>query len=575
MNLKIVYISCCFLVINSVTSFSQSTYFEISKNLEIFNNVFKELNTYYVDETKPGELMEKAIDSMLKELDPYTQFIPESEIEDFRFQTTGQYGGIGSLIRKVGDYVVIAEPYKGFPADKAGLKIGDRIIQIDDIPMKNKTVEDVSKLLKGEPGKKVNVTIERLKKSKYDIFSGQTYQEVTEESKNILITREKIKISSVPYHGMIDKYGYIKLSRFTRNCTNEVRSALLDLESKNELEGLILDLRMNPGGLLNEAIKLCNLFIEKDVLIVETKGRNSDWNKTYKTKAQPHNTDLPIIILVDQGSASASEIVAGTMQDLDRGIVIGNKTFGKGLVQQTKKLNYNSQLKLTVAKYYTPSGRCIQAINYSNEDEILPDSLRTEFKTKNGRSVFDGGGVDPDIIIDLDSIPKILYSLINKQLIFQFGNDYSSSKEKIPSPEIFNVSDSIYEAFIKFVNNTEFKFETISEKKIKELNEVLISEGYKKGLVINNTDLIQQLEKEIEILKIKDIQKYKKEISKLISSDLMVRYYYNRGRIQSSLKDDKAILSALELLKNKEVYNQRFLVHPYNTDLQENKNLFD
>ena len=559
MNLKIVYISFSFLLINSLTSFSQSNYFEISKNLEIFNNVFKELNTYYVDDTKPGELMEKAIDSMLKELDPYTQYIPESEIEDFRFQTTGQYGGIGSLIRQVGDYVVIAEPYKGFPADKAGLKIGDKIIQIDDIPMKNKTVEDVSKLLKGEPGKKVNVIIERLGGSQYDFsFNGGSIN-LNNQTKNIEITREKIKISSVPYHGMIDKYGYIKLTRFTRNCTNEVRSALLDLESKNELEGLILDLRMNPGGLLNEAIKLCNLFIEKDVLIVETKGRNSDWNKKYKTKAKPHDTDLPIIILVDQGSASASEIVAGTMQDLDRGIVIGNKTFGKGLVQQTKKLNYNSQLKLTVAKYYTPSGRCIQAINYSNEDEILPDSLRTEFKTKNGRSVFDGGGVDPDIIIDLDSIPKILYSLINKQLIFQFGNHYSSSKEKIPSPEIFNVSDSIYESFIKFVNNNEFEFETISEKKIKELSEILVDEGYKKDLILNNTDLIKQLEKEIENLKQDDIRKYKKEISKLISSDLMVRYYYNKGRIQSSLKDDKAIKAALKSLKDKKTYKKQFL----------------
>ena len=527
------------LMMISFSSFGQSTYFEISKNLEIFNNVFKELNIYYVDETEPGNLMEKAIDSMLKELDPYTQYIPESEIEDFRFQTTGQYGGIGSLIRKINEYVVIAEPYKGFPADKAGLKIGDKIIKIDDVLMKNKNVEDVSKLLKGEPGKKVNVQVQRLNH---------------EELLNLEITREKIKISSVPYSGIIDKYGYIKLSKFTRNCSNEVRSALLDLEAKNNLEGLILDLRGNPGGLLNEAIKLCNLFIEKNTVIVETKGRNSEWNKVYKTKSNAYNTELPIIVLVDEGSASASEIVAGTIQDLDRGIVIGNKTFGKGLVQQTKKLNYNSQLKLTVAKYYTPSGRCIQAINYSNENKVLPDSLRTEFKTKNGRSVFDGGGIDPDVKIDLDSIPKILISLIQKQLIFEFGNYYYSTHTEIDKPIDFNISDDLYEDFITFINNEKFDFETSSEKKIDDLNEVLNFEGYKDAL--NKTGLITLIKEEIEKLKQNDIKKYKEEISKLILSDLVVRYYYKKGRIEAMIKFDKTIEAALQTLESKEDYNK-------------------
>ena len=390
---KFIYLLSFLFLFKSLNS--QSNYFEISKNLEIFNNVYKELNTYYVDDTEPGKLMKEAIDAMLKKLDPYTQYIPESEIEDFRFQTTGQYGGIGSLIRKVGDYVMIAEPYKGFPADKSGLKIGDKIIKIDDISMKDKSVEDVSKLLKGEPGKKVNISVSRINNS--DIIK-------------IPVTREKIKISSVPYSGLIDDIGYVKLNRFTRNCSNEVKNAIIKLESEKELKGIIIDLRMNPGGLLNEAIKLCNIFIEKNTKIVETKGRNSDWNKVYKTKSSAYNTEMPVVVLVNQGSASASEIFAGTLQDLDRGIVIGNKTFGKGLVQQTRKLDYNSQLKLTVAKYYTPSGRCIQEINYSDEKQTLPDSLRTEFKTKNKRSVFDGGGVDPDIIIEEDSIPKIIFN---------------------------------------------------------------------------------------------------------------------------------------------------------------------
>jgi len=539
MHVKKIYIFFFILLTSWSTSFSQSNYFEISKNLEIFNNVFKELNTFYVDETEPGNLMEKAIDAMLQELDPYTQFIPESEIEDFRFQTTGQYGGIGSLIRKIGEYVIIAEPYQGFPADKAGLKIGDKIIKIDDIDMKNKNVEDVSKLLKGEPGKKVNVLIERLNQEKL---------------LNIEITREKIKISSVPYHGMIDKYGYIKLSRFTRNCSNEVRSALLDLEGQHNVEGLILDLRGNPGGLLNEAIKLCNLFIEKNTIIVETKGRNSDWNKVYKTKANAHNTKIPIVVLVDEGSASASEIVAGTVQDLDRGLVIGNKTFGKGLVQQTRKLNYNSQLKLTVAKYYTPSGRCIQAINYSNENKILPDSLRTEFKTKNGRSVFDGGGIDPDINIDADSIPKIIFSLIQKQLIFEFGNHYSSSLKKINSIQDFTISDKIYEDFITFINEQEFEFETLSEKKIKDLTEMLIFEGYESEL--NKTGLVTLLQKEIKKLKKNDIKKHKTQISQLILSDLIVRYYYKSGRIKALLKFDKTIEAAVQALENNVTYHK-------------------
>ena len=541
MNLKNIYIFFFLSLSSLFFSFSQSNYFEISKNLEIFNNVFKELNTFYVDETEPGNLMEKAIDSMLKELDPYTQFIPESEIEDFRFQTTGQYGGIGSLIRKIDEYVVIAEPYKDFPADKAGLKIGDKIIKIDDIDMKNKNVEDVSKLLKGEPGKKVDVLVERLNQEKL---------------LNIEITREKIKISSVPYHGMIDSYGYIKLSRFTRNCSNEVRSALLDLEKNYNLEGLILDLRGNPGGLLNEAIKICNLFIEKNTIIVETKGRNSEWNKVYKTKADSHNTKIPVIVLVDEGSASASEIVAGTIQDLDRGLVIGNKTFGKGLVQQTKKLNYIAQLKLTVAKYYTPSGRCIQTINYSDEKSILPDSLRTEFKTKNGRSVFDGGGIDPDINIDLDSIPKIIYSLVQKQLIFKFGTYYSSlNQEKNEKYNLnqFSVSDEMYEDFIKYINEEEFDFETTSEKKINDLMEVLKFEGYQNS--INETKLIKLLKEEISNLKQKDILKYKKEISELILLDLIVRYYYNHGRIEASLKFDKAIDAAIKAFGNKKTYN--------------------
>ena len=518
---------------------SQSNYFEISKNLEIFNNVYKELNTYYVDDTEPGKLMKEAIDAMLKKLDPYTQYIPESEIEDFRFQTTGQYGGIGSLIRKVGDYVTIAEPYKGFPADKSGLKIGDKIIKIDGISMKDKSVEDVSKLLKGEPGKKVNISINRINSS--DLLE-------------IPVTREKIKISSVPYFGLIDDIGYVKLNKFTRNCSNEVKMAILELESKKELKGVIIDLRMNPGGLLNEAIKLCNIFIEKNTKIVETKGRNSDWNKVYKTKSSAHNTEIPIVVLVNQGSASASEIFAGTLQDLDRGVVIGNKTFGKGLVQQSRKLNYNSQLKLTVAKYYTPSGRCIQEINYSDQKNVLPDSLRTEFKTKNKRSVFDGGGVDPDIVIESDSVPKIIFNLIQQQLIFKFGNYYASKISDIGSLNNFAITDEIYNLFTNFLDEQEFQFETLSDEKISDLEETLLFENY--NIRIKETGLLEKIKEEIMQLKKQDLKKYKKDISKLILSDIVVRYYYNEGRIEALLKDDPAISNAKNILNDPKAYNK-------------------
>ncbi|MBH75909.1 MAG: peptidase S41 [Flavobacteriales bacterium] len=534
---KFIYILSFLFLFNSLNS--QSNYFEISKNLEIFNNVYKELNTYYVDDTEPGKLMKEGIDAMLKKLDPYTQYIPESEIEDFRFQTTGQYGGIGSLIRKVGDYVIIAEPYKDFPADKSGLKIGDKIIKIDGISMKDKSVEDVSKLLKGEPGKKVNISVSRISGS--DIFE-------------IPVTREKIKISSVPYSGLIDDIGYVKLNKFTRNCANEVKNEILKLESEKALKGIIIDLRMNPGGLLNEAIKLCNIFIEKNTKIVETKGRNTDWNKVYKTKSSAYNTEIPVVVLVNQGSASASEIFAGTLQDLDRGIVVGTKTFGKGLVQQTRKLNYNSQLKLTVAKYYTPSGRCIQEINYSDEKNTLPDSLRTEFKTKNKRSVFDGGGVDPDIIVETDSIPKIIFNLVQKQLIFKFGNYYSSKVSDIGSMNKFKITDEIYDLFKEFLKREEFQFETLSDEKINDLEETLLFEGY--DIKLKETGLLKKIKEEILQLKNQDINKYKKDISKIILSDIIVRYYYNEGRIESSLKEDAAILDAIKILNDTKAYNK-------------------
>lgn len=357
-------------------------YFEITKNLEIFTELYKELNIYYVDETKPGELMKTGIDAMLKSLDPYTNYIPESDIEDYRFMTTGQYGGIGALIKKKGDYVVISEPYEGFPAFKAGLIAGDRIIKIDDKDAKGMETQEVSGLLKGQSGTKVKVTIER---------------EAEPEQFVVDLERQKIKIPDVPFYGFVDAdstVGYIKLTSFTATASSGVRSAMKDLKARG-MNKMVLDLRGNGGGLLHEAVNIVNLFVPRNQVVVETKGKIKEWDKTYRTLSEPMEREMPLVILVDGGSASASEIVSGALQDLDRAVVVGTRTFGKGLVQQTRDLFYNSKLKLTVAKYYIPSGRCIQRLDYGDRDDsgkakAVADSLRKEFQTVGGRPVLDG-----------------------------------------------------------------------------------------------------------------------------------------------------------------------------------------
>ena len=423
-----------------------SNYFEITKNLEIFNNIYREINSYYVDPVDPGELMHSTIDTMLKRLDPYTKYIPESEIEDFRFQTTGDYGGIGSTIRKVDQFIVIYEPYENFPADKAGLKMGDILIEIDKQEIINYTTEDVSELLKGTPGTTVNVKIKRWQHNKYEVIE-------------YAIIREKIHIPSVPYSGIIsENIGYVKLKRFTKNCTQEVEKALNELDS-NKLNGLILDLRSNPGGLLNESINLSNLFINKNEVVVTTNGKNVEWEKIYKTKKTPKYKNLPLVILVNESSASASEIVAGAIQDLDRGIIIGNKTYGKGLVQQSRKLSYNARLKVTVAKYYTPSGRCIQNVNHTkgynnylekenvnNQQDSLNDNRKT-FQTRSGRTVYDGGGIDPDVKIKQIEYPDILIELVRNNHIFKYGNLIHNTLPKYNSASEFSFSDDYYNQF--------------------------------------------------------------------------------------------------------------------------------
>ena len=516
-------------------------YFETSKNLEIFTDLYKELDIFYVDEINSGDLIKTAIDEMLSSLDPYTAYIPESDIEDYRFMTTGQYGGIGAMITKRKEFVYISEPYEGFPAQKAGLMAGDKIVEINGKSAEGKTSEEISSVLKGQPNTEVSILIER---------NGETF--------NKTFNRQKVTVKSVPYYGFLeDGIGYIKLRSFTRNCANDIKNALTDLKSQQDLKGIVLDLRSNPGGLLNESIDIVNLFIDKGEEIVITKGKIKDWEKRYVSKKAPIDKETPLVILINSSSASASEIVSGSIQDLDRGVVIGRKSFGKGLVQQTRKLPYNSQLKVTVAKYYIPSGRCIQAVDYSNRNEDgsvgqVPDSLISTFTTRNGREVKDGGGINPDIIIKNDEISDIAISLMNKRLIFDFATQFRYENDKILEVENFEITDEIYKQFILFLSDKEYKYTTATQEALDIFKEIVEEEGTSELL----SEEINLLLDKIENNKKNDLENNKSEIKTFLSGEIVSRYYYQKGRIIERLKHDKDIDAALKIFNNIEDYNE-------------------
>lgn len=513
------------------------SYFEVSKNLDIFATLFRELNIYYVDETNPGDLMKKGIDDMLESLDPYTNYIPESEIEDYRYMTTGQYGGIGALIRQDGDYVIISEPYEGFPAQKADLRAGDKILKINDTDAKGKKTEDISKFLKGQPSSTIKLLLER------------------EGEKNPIektINREEIKIKSVSYSNMISPtIGYIKLTGFTENAANEVKDALLELKKNPGLKSIVLDLRGNPGGLLKEAVDIVNLFEEKGTDIVSTRGKVKDWDQTHKAMNSPIDLNIPIAILIDRGSASASEIVSGALQDLDRGVVIGQRSYGKGLVQQTRPLSYNAQLKVTVAKYYTPSGRCIQALDYSHRNDDgsvakIPDSLISAFKTKNGRIVYDGGGVAPDIKTEAQKYSSILGSLASKNLIFNYATKYRIAHATIDSARDFRLTDAEYDDFVAFLNGKDYDYTTKTEKTLEELKDDAKDDKALDAL----KDDIEALKAKVTHNKKDDLVKYKPEIKQFLEEDIASRYYYQKGRLEATLKDDSDLKEAMSLLND-------------------------
>ncbi len=518
--------------------------FEIAKNLDIYHTLFRELNMFYVDEVNPNKLVKTSIDKMLGSLDPYTNFISEDEMEDFRFMTTGEYAGIGALISKQNNTIVIAEPYEGFPAQKFGLKAGDILLEVEGKATDAMSTEDVSTLLKGPANKPVKIKYQRPGEKK---------------PTTVDVVREKISIDAVPYSGMLDeKTAYIRLSNFTANCSKEVKDAFLELK-KNKPESLILDLRGNPGGLLMESVEIVNLFVPKGSEIVSTRGKVTQWDKVYKANSNPIDTTIKIAVLTNRGSASASEIVAGAIQDLDRGIVVGTRTFGKGLVQTTRDLSYNTKLKVTTAKYYIPSGRCIQALDYAHRNDDgsvghIPDSLITEFTTKKGRKVYDGGGVAPDVKIESDEISSLAIAMITKFMIFDFATKFANENATIPQPEQFEITDDIYKQFTDFIKSKDFKYEPQSKDEMDGLIKMAKQEKYYDVAAKEFEALKAKLEPNLD----KDLGLFREDISQLLEDEIVSRYYYQKGAIRAAINDDKGIKKAVEELNSPTAYSANF-----------------
>lgn len=515
-------------------------YFEIAKNLDIMATLFREVNTFYVDEVNPAQLMQTGIEAMLESLDPYTNYIPEDDIEDYMTMTTGQYAGVGLLVGKINGKNTVIMPYEGYSAEKSGLKIGDELLKINEVDVATKSIDEIGKLLKGQIDTELSMTVKRMNQI---------------DPLQVTLKREKVTISNVPFFGMLpNNVGYIKLSDFTQGAGKEVRDALLNLKSKGANK-IVLDLRDNPGGLLHEAVNVSSVFIPQNKEVVSTKGKVTEWNKTYNSTNPPIDTEIPLAVLTSSGSASAAEIVAGVIQDYDRGIIVGQKSYGKGLVQATRPLTYNSQLKVTTAKYYTPSGRCIQALDYSNRNEDgsvgkVPDSLKVAFKTKNGRIVYDGGGVDPDKLVERTQYAPITFALVSKGLIFRFSTEYFYKHPTISSAREFKLSDAEYNEFVKWLADKNFDYTTKVEKSIDEL----IAHAKKEKYYQDIEKQIQSLRTQVMHNKESDLQKFKDEITQMLEEEIVSRYYWHKGLVEASFDRDAELTAAIQLLDDNANY---------------------
>ena len=527
----------------SVTALkSDDKSFEISKQLNIFATLFREVNMFYVDEVNPGDLVSTGIKSMLRSLDPYTVYYPESEMEDVKLMTTGEYAGIGSIISKKGDKVIIREPYKNSPAAKAGLLPGDVILSIDGNSVKNKNTEDVSTMLKGQPGKEVAIKVQR------------EFEAKPIEKK---VIREKIQIPSVPYYGMVnDTTGYVYLTSFTDKSASDVRDAIITLKN-NGAKALILDLRGNTGGLLDQAVEIVNFFVPRGSKVVSTKGKVKPSDKEYTATKNPIVPDMPLAVLIDRGSASASEIVSGALQDLDRAVLIGERSFGKGLVQSVRDLAYNTKLKVTTGKYYIPSGRCIQALDYSHRNPDgsvgkVPDSLITEYTTKAGRKVYDGGGINPDVKIDPEKYARITEELVIQDLTFDFINSYALKHPEIASIRDFKITDDIYNQFKQYLKEKNFSYETESQQILEKLIKAAKTEKYYDG----SQEQIAQLQKDFTHSIDRDMDVFRDEIITFLTEQFVQRYYFMEGVIEYKALHDKEIKKATEILADQGEYKK-------------------
>lgn len=536
---KYKYIATITLLLLTISLFPQKKQnnFEIGKSIDIYNSLMRELNLNYVDEINPAELNETAIKAMLKGLDPYTVFIPESEIEDVKLITTGEYGGIGAVIQYDTNYVRISDPYYGFPAQKAGLIAGDLIMQVNGVDTYKKNTAEVSDLLKGQPGTDLTLKIKRY---------GQ------DKPIEIKLKREKVKIENIPYSTVLDNgIGYVSLNGFTKNAASELKEKIVEMKKDPNLKGVVIDLRGNGGGLLAEAVDIVNLFLPKNKPIVSTKGKTQANMKSYKTNNNPLDENIRLAILVDGNSASASEIVAGSIQDYDRGIIVGQRTFGKGLVQNILPLTFNTQMKVTVAKYYIPSGRCIQEIDYSHKKDTAnatakADTLGKPFSTANGRTVYEGHGIMPDVKMDMKPYSLVTSYLYGKNMIFDYACKFYNENKTIAEADKFEITDAIFNDFMKFVKDRNFTYVTESEMTLKSLEKAAKEEGYYDKI----SSQIENLKKQLEEDKANDIIRNRKDIEELLKSEIVGRYYYQTGRIVASLKTDEDLSRACEILLN-------------------------